>query len=103
MKNLIIGDIEIFHMDHPKELSIYKGMALASALKGGGWRIPTFKELTYIYDLHKLGILNLNGEIYWSMDVDTNKDLYRTLNFKTGIMKYKFKNLAFSIRPVRSI
>ena len=102
-KNLIVGDIEIFYRDHPKELGIPKGMALASAIKGGDWRIPTFEELTYIYDLHKLGILNLNGEVYWSMGVDSNKDLYRTLNFKTGSSEYRFKNIPFSIRPVRSI
>ena len=102
-KNLIVGDLEIFHRDHPKELSIPKGAALSMALKGGDWRIPSFEELSYIYDLHKLGILNMNGEVYWSMGVDPNKGLYQTINFKTGKVDYQFKTNAFSIRPVRTV
>ncbi len=90
-------------MDNPKSgISIPKGSTLASALKGGDWRIPTFEELTYLYDLHKLGVLNMRGT-YWSSYKDPTGTMYKCLNFKTGESTYRTMHSNLNVRPVRSL
>lgn len=103
-KNFIVGNLEIFYRDNPKKtISIPKGAALSSALKGGDWRIPTFEELSYLYELHKLGVLNLEETTYWSSHKDPTGDMYKCLNFRTGESRYRNMHTHFRVRPVRSI
>lgn len=100
--NLIVGDIEIFYKDLPKK-SFDKGVALSSALRGGNWRLPTLKELGYLYKLHKLGVLNFDPDgIYWSTR-KTEENMYAVINFGTGGFSSKNKHFDLNIRPVRDI
>jgi len=102
-KNLIVGDLEIFCRDLP-DREFLSGKALCSALRGGDWRIPTLKELGYLYELHKLGILGFNPTgLYWS-DRSTQDGYNAVINFSTG--SYSSKNTRsnkLGIRPVRNI
>ena len=101
-RNLIAGNIEIFYKDLPKR-DLRKGQALCSALKGGTWRLPSLKELGYLYELHKLGILNLDpAGIYWS-DRRTDRDMCAVINFGTGSYSSKSVFTELSVRPVRDI
>lgn len=67
-KNFVIGviELEIFYKDLPAGKSFNQYNSLCLALKGDGWRLPTLNELSYMYGLHNLGVLNFSGGIYWS-------------------------------------
>ena len=102
-KNLVILNLEVFYRDNPKKgISIPIGAILASALKGGDWRIPTFEELSYLYELNKLGVLNMSG-IYWSSYNDPTGTMYKCLNFTTGESRYRNMHSNLNVRPVRNV
>ena len=67
-KNFIIEPmgLEIFYKDLPSGKTFNQYKSLCLALKGDGWRLPTLNELSYMYGLHNLGVLNFLGDYYWS-------------------------------------
>lgn len=103
-KNLIVNGLEIFYRDLPPK-TLHRSRALCSALKGGDWRLPTHKEIMYLYDLHKLGILGFKDDLYWSYDEDEVSRPYAfSVNFKDGEARMNLDQQYYSqynIRPVR--
>jgi hypothetical protein len=67
-KNFIVDPmgLEIFYKDLPSDKSCTQYNSFWLAHKGDGWRLPTFNELSYMYSLHNLGVLNFVGDYYWS-------------------------------------
>ncbi len=70
------------------------------------WRLPTLKELNYMYRLHKKAIGNFKLATYWSSDGMNNFDAIK-LDFlngsrTTGII-YKNPAPKCLVRPVRTV
>jgi len=66
-KNFIIEPmgLEIFYRDFPPGKTFDRYKSLCLALRGDGWRIPTIKELSYMYSLHTLGVLGFDASIHY--------------------------------------
>ncbi len=76
---------------------------LASAYRGGGksdWFLPSKDELNQMY-VNKTTIGDFATDYYWSSSV-YNAPYAWFQNFGTGIQNLNLKNLAHSVRPVRS-
>ena len=108
-KHYIVADtLEIFYKDLPpgKTFDQYKSLCLA--LRGDGWRIPTIKELSYMYSLHNLGVLNFLGDYYWSSNDSISmykKDHKYGQSFQNGhlfLSDIRYDNKIYA-RPVRTI
>ncbi len=70
------------------------------------WRLPSLKELRYMYHLHKKAIGNFKLEAYWSSDGMNIYDAQK-LNFLNGYVSSGIvsKNPAPKclVRPVRTV
>jgi hypothetical protein len=109
-KNFIIEPmgLEIFYKDLPagKTFNQYKSLCLA--LRGDGWRIPTIKELSYMYSLHTLGVLGFDASIdYFSnCEPDEFTNSVKAISFIDGSLRYLSPFLNFvnmNVRPVRTV
>ena len=106
-KNFIINDLEVFYKDLPPR-NLFKARVLCSALKDGNWRLPTHEELTYLYDLHNLGIMGFKNEYYWSYkEISTGSAISTSIHFNNGMYVNNNDsvkvNMIHNIRPVRII
>jgi hypothetical protein len=109
-KNYIIDGIglEIFYKDLPAGKSFNQYKSLCLALKGDGWRLPTLNELSYMYGLHNLGVLNFLGDNYWSSSDAISRiknDHKYAQSFRGGhlfISDIRYDNKIYA-RPVRTI
>ena len=105
-KNYIIDGIglEIFYKDLPAGKSFNQYKSLCLALKGDGWRIPDIKELSYMYGLHNLGVLNFLGDNYWS-SIDASSNHKYAQSFQDGHLftsHNSYDNKIYA-RPVRTV
>ncbi len=111
--NLIIdGMMEIFYKDLPGGRNWNQYYVLCKALKGEGWRLPTLEELSYMYDLSTLGILNFNNGYYWSsplnerfVGISSYSGHMECMSFSDGSTLFYNTLLSkdLSARPVRNI
>lgn len=110
-KNYIIEPmgLEIFYKDLPAGKSFNQYKSLCLALKGDGWRLPTLNELSYMYGLHNLGVLNFLGDYYWSssdsispMIKEDNKYAKSFTNGHVFLHHIRYGTRSYA-RPVRTI
>jgi len=105
--------LEIFYKDLPSVKTFDQYKSLCLGIKGDGWRIPTIKELSYMYGLHSLGLLGFDSSrAYFSttnkLDSLGNVKPYvvQCISFLDGdliggaTISYKTD---FKVRPVRTI
>ena len=108
-KNYIIADtLEIFYKDLPSGKTFDQYNSLCLALKGDGWRIPTIKELSYMYGLHTLGILEFDNDRTYFSSSHSSEIFFKCINFSNGdvIQRLIINTTSFrtiKVRPVRTI
>ncbi len=70
------------------------------------WRLPSFKELQYMYHIHKKAVGNFKLKCYWSSDGINNFNA-KCLSFLNGSMAtgvgVKQPAPKYLVRPVRTI
>jgi len=60
-----LHNIEVMSNDFVR-YSSYKVALKAIEELGHNWRLPTIKELKYLYKIHKLGVGGFSNDSYWS-------------------------------------
>jgi hypothetical protein len=79
---------------------------LACASLNDRWRLPSLKELQYMYHLHKKALGNFKLESYWTSDGVNNFDAY-CLNFLNGGTASGVGSIRpapkYFVRPVRTV
>jgi hypothetical protein len=99
--------IEVYHKDI--ETAVDWGTAKRRAERfdydGGGWRLPTMRELEVMNSLFNLGVCKLDSRDYWSSDVlgDGRVGSFE-INYGPSAWPWKSEtNLKHAVRPVRDI
>ena len=110
-KNFIIEPmgLEIFYRDFPPGKTFDRYKSLCLALRGDGWRIPTIKELSYMYSLHTLGVLGFDASIdYFSTSNSPYEgtNSVQSISFIDGSLAESSTFQTFvnmNVRPVRTV
>ena len=103
-----IGNLEVAQYDFPEEMDW--DTAIQSCLDlGGGWRLPTDKELDSLYNNKDL-IGGFKGYYYWSSTEHNNDGTYDYDGegawiqiFKDGSQGASSKDDEYNVRAVRTI
>jgi hypothetical protein len=96
-----IGRLEIAQHDFIKQLTWDEGKKACAAL-GGGWDLPTKRELNFIYDNQdKIG--GFNSKVYWSCEESNdNKAWHQNFDFSYTRQSKSIKSELNNVRAVRA-
>ena len=96
---LKIGNLEVATNDFPSSLNFQDAKKACEAL-GNGWRLPNKEELNILYEnMYEIG--GFAESYYWSStEVDDDIACYQM--FTSGSQYSNRKNIALSVRAVRT-
>ena len=93
-----IGNLEVMYKDLGR-MTWYEGKQAIVDKIGGGWRLPTKKELNILYENKEYND-NFANDGYWSSSENVNYDAW-IQDFDSGYQCFRVKKGKYHVRAVR--